>query len=202
MRFQLAISASVAALGLFSTSAFADESWTHFYAGVYSDYSSVNTQLSPTNGYVFAVNGLSGGVMLGYDKQFGSFVLGAEGDFGYSGVNGGGGDGSWVINMSGLDLAARLRAGYAFDNLLLYGTGGVTSAPWVESYNGGTSLLNERETGWQVGGGLEYAISRDVNIRGEYIYTNYGLSSGLSIAPNIQMQTNSSTFRLGLSYKF
>ena len=201
MRFYLSASTCIVALTCFAGSASADEKWTHFYAGLYSAYTSVDNHLSPTNGYVFAISGVSGGLMLGYDKQFNNLVLGFEGDAGLSGVNGSGTNNSWTVNMGGLDLSARARAGFAMDNLLIYGTGGFASSNMNVNYPSGP-ILNQNRTGWQLGAGLEYALSEKLNLRGEYLYTDFGLSNGLIPSSSQQFQTTSSTFRLGLSYKF
>ena len=203
MRIRFVLSTCSAALLMFSGHAVAKDNWTGFYTGVYSDFSSVDTHLSPSNGYVFDVNGFSGGLMFGYDQQFDKFVVGIEGDAGYSGVNGGdtGGNG-WVVKMSGIDLAARARIGMPISSALIYGTGGVALSPMDMTYNGGSDVLHQTQLGWQVGGGIEFALSDTLNLRGEYLYTDYGLSNGLIPAPSVKMQTHSNTFRIGLSYKF
>jgi outer membrane immunogenic protein len=64
------------------------------------------------------------------------------------------------------------------------------------TYNGGFDLIHKTQVGWQVGAGLEYAMSEQLRLRGEYLYTDYGQDNG----PHLHTNTNS--FRLGLSYKF
>jgi outer membrane immunogenic protein len=81
---------------------------------------------------------------------------------------------------------ARVRLGFAFDRALLYATGGVAFRerqradsvqiiaaggvvfPGLWSNGGGETV------GWTLGGGLEYAITNNWSIKGEYLYANFG----------------------------
>src|SRR5215212_8740373 len=95
------------------------------------------------NGSVFGLNGLLfenggresgfvGGGQIGYNMQFGSFVLGAEADLQYADLGGKGRyiqrAGAWynIGNGGGLDYfgTVRARLGLAIDRALVYGTGG------------------------------------------------------------------------------
>ncbi|MCD6071213.1 MAG: hypothetical protein K0S42_1729 [Microvirga sp.] len=100
--------------------------------------------------------GFTGGGQIGYNWQFGSFVVGAEADIqwadtgdqdavfiagpGNAGVFRAGefeGDADWFGTV-------RLRAGVAFDRVLVYATGGLA--------------YTEDNTGWTAGGGVEWAL--------------------------------------------
>ena len=76
---------------------------------------------------------------------------------------------------------ARARAGFVAtpDNrLMIYGTGGfaygggsrtstsMTPQRWGLFSNGGSTT----RTGWTIGGGVEYAITNNITIKGEYLY--------------------------------
>ena len=79
----------------------------------------------------------------------------------------------------------RGRLGYAFDNVLLYGTGG-----WAWSSNqyirtqltgalnlataGTDEAMNTYLSGWTAGGGVAVAFAQNWNVFAEYRYTNYG----------------------------
>ena len=68
------------------------------------------------------------------------------------------------------------------NRLMIYGTGGV-------AYGGGSSSFNvydatqgsfwngnpsSTRTGWTIGGGVEYAITNNITIKGEYLYADLG----------------------------
>lgn len=125
----------------------------------------------------------------------------------------------WVASIRG-------RVGYlVIPNLLAYGTGGVAWGKF--DYNGsalcsgpgcgggGTysanAALSSTQTGWTVGGGIEWAISNNWLLRGEYLY--YRFNSGPSAVAQVALfpvnpssfswgSTNVSVARLGVSYKF
>jgi len=99
----------------------------------------------------------TGGGQIGYNYQIGSFVIGAEADI--QGIDSGnnsnavfipgpGFTGTFVPGEfeNGADWwgSARLRAGVAFDRFLVYATGGLA--------------YTEDNTGWALGGGVEWAM--------------------------------------------
>jgi len=99
----------------------------------------------------------TGGGQIGYNYQIGSFVIGAEADI--QGIDSGnnsnavfipgpGFTGTFVPGEfeNGADWwgSARLRAGVAFDRFLVYATGGLA--------------YTEDNTGWALGGGVEWAL--------------------------------------------
>lgn len=75
--------------------------------------------------------------------------------------------------------AARARGGYAFSNLLFYGTGGFAWADVDHSFstsNGVNTFVesggDDELTGYQLGGGVEWAWGERWRFGAEYIYTN------------------------------
>ncbi len=162
-------------------------------------------------------SGFTGGAQVGYNWQSGNFVYGVEGDINY--LNGrrrgastvfapgapAGYQGTYVVNNGGGNNGnvfgtARLRAGYAYDHLLLYVTGGAafggrgvgsSSATYyqgagvpadiapgnraaVYSSGGGSSS----RVGYALGAGLEYAVTNNWTVKGEYLYANFGGGKG------------------------
>jgi outer membrane immunogenic protein len=76
---------------------------------------------------------------------------------------------------------ARGRLGIASDRFLVYGTGGLayTSGHYLFSYAdtlfpavGSASTANN--VGYAVGGGLEYAFTPNVSVKGEFLYSQFG----------------------------
>ncbi len=124
----------------------------------------------------FSVSGLTGGALVGHNFQFKNFVFGLEGDASYGDVDGNdtiaGTNYDFEVNISG---TVRGRFGYVINELYLYGTAGVAFADVKVSDNTGiTGSDRQLNIGFVVGGGLEYAISENLHIRGTYLYTNYG----------------------------
>ena len=123
-------------------------------------------------------NGLSYGLLAGYNYQFGSLVLGIEGDFQgwtageirYTAVTG-----DFLTAHSKWGGSIRGRLGFAFDRALFYLAGGAafvsneTSIPTtgISVGDGGTRL------GWTVGGGIDYAITNNWFTGIEYRYSQF-----------------------------
>jgi uncharacterized caspase-like protein/opacity protein-like surface antigen len=148
----------------------------------------VASRLSPDG------NGAVGGAQFGFNYQIGPVVIGAETDL--SATRLGGRDTS-SVNPFGVQVTTqsenklsmlgtvRARAGLAFGNLLVYGTGGyaygrveqggsITPNP----ANNPTYLASRSEMagGWALGGGVEYAITPGISVRLDY--TRYDLGRG------------------------
>ncbi len=188
--------------------------------------------------------GFIGGGQAGYNWQTGAFVLGVETDFdgttnskSFNNVGvpfaGAGvpallqGDFLSVNGKAALSWLGTTRARVGFvatpDNrLMIYGTGGV-------AYGGGTSNFSvfdsttgsfftgspsSTRVGWVVGGGVEYAITNNWTIKGEYLYADLGSSDFNTIGnaaaavnfPGVvasgRVSYNASIFRAGVNYKF
>jgi outer membrane immunogenic protein len=111
---------------------------------------------------------LVGGVQAGYNWQLGSWVLGVEGDI------------DFAENVNYL-ASARGRLGWAAGNWLFYGTGGVafidtdTDFAVVSTNQGPFSFSNgESDTGYVVGGGIDYKISPNLSLGAEALYYGFG----------------------------
>ena len=131
-----------AAMALFgmalSTQAFAQD-WSGPEIGIQGGYawgtSSGNVNCFPVAcapgvPYSFGPSGILGGGHAGYNWQFGQVVLGIEGDAEGADVSSNGtghfGVTPYTFHSSmDFDASVRGKLGYAFDRVLLYGTGGV-----------------------------------------------------------------------------
>ena len=123
-------------------------------------------------------NGLSYGVLAGYNYQIGQLVLGVEGDFQgwtvgeirYTAVTG-----NFLTAHSKWGGTIRGRLGYAADRALLYVTGGAafvsteTSIPFTGISIGG----QDTRLGWTAGVGLDYAFTNNWFTGVEYRYSQY-----------------------------
>jgi len=174
--------------------------------------------------------GFLGGVQAGYNYQFtpgAGFVVGIEADIDWADFGRNNNNGllftsftvpqfpGTVFSPSGLAASthsnnnqwfgtARLRAGYAWDRFLVYGTGGLaygsvsnngngfgggliatTARGFVNPVSGvagpSTAFLgtvgsggSREKVGWTLGVGAEYAFTYNWTIKAEYLYANFG----------------------------
>ncbi|MBN9062707.1 MAG: hypothetical protein BGP06_18935 [Rhizobiales bacterium 65-9] len=195
-------------------------SWTGFYVGLQGGYAwgrSSGTISSPIGvpalGYAYdAKGGLFGG-HVGYNYQFSpNFVAGLEGDLEWAGIKDSVSSAVLgVTHRTKLDWQGSVRArfGVAFDRVLVYATGGVAFADIkrnVYTFPGGVNLLSNSNTraGWTLGGGIEYAVTNNVSIRGEYRYTSYNNKSSSNPVLNIadDGKYRQHAVRAGITYKF
>jgi opacity protein-like surface antigen len=217
--------------------------WTGFYVGAFgsgllgtADWNYVGGGVSPH------VGGYSFGGDIGYNYQFGPYVLGVEADLGKARVTGGTACGpllagiftsaapmfqmtcnAWADWMA----TATARVGYAWERVLLYVKAGgawtnqqvaatcnesaillVASAPFQSCSNpagilsagfGGSKTIS----GWTVGYGTEFALTRNWSVRAEYNYISFGdrnvVASDGSLL-NIGMHVSEA--KVGVNYRF
>ena len=178
--------------------------------------------------------GALGGVQAGYNWQTGAFVVGAETDFDFAGVSrsarlnglpiagtGGTINPAWYStaseNVQSLG-TLRLRAGLAVDRALIYATGGLAYGEMkyasLTQYNGPAAeyvgSASAWKVGWALGGGVEYALTNNWTIKGEYLHyhlgdQSYAAQPVASNPPNIVGQTfstNGDILRVGVNTKF
>jgi outer membrane immunogenic protein len=188
--------------------------WTGAYVGANlgSNWANIGlpTGITGNNGNSAA---LAGGLQAGYLWQTGQIVYGLEGDVDYNGnsksfsyTNGA----NTFSEREKLDwsFGARGRLGYAFDRFLPFVSGGITFANLnsrLTNTGTGASDSNSRlRTGFQVGGGLEYAITNNVTARAEYIYSDYGSYTASYPANGVGLRhhVTDDALRFSLNYKF
>jgi len=140
--------------------------------------------------------GFTGGGQAGYNHQFNQYVVGAEADTEYlerSGRFSGMFVGAWGtqnVNMSGNSgwlATIRGRLGVTFNQVFVYGTGGVafTNADVNIGNNWNPALgfrdasvnLHDTRTGWTAGAGLEYALNQNWSVRAEYLRVQFNDSA-------------------------
>lgn len=189
--------------------------WTGFYAGVFGGATfnpaepgiiEFDQQLDGTYGppinagpfpadlaarfgsnFIGARNGgFTGGFELGYDKQFGNFVVGVVGDVAYVDYedvqSAFSNTPASYVETTSLDMLAtlRARAGFAIgDSILAYVHGGLAAGNATTSFisvgnPNGVSRGSTSQWGYQVGAGLEGMVTEHVSLGIEYAYTNLG----------------------------
>lgn len=145
--------------------------WTGMYAGLHLGY-----------GFSDDLDGFTGGVQLGYNWQFSpNIVFGIEADVSGTDMNGTPGGRPAHIDYLG---TARARIGYTWDRTMIYGTGGIAFS------RAAVLGLHDTDTGWTIGGGLEWAYSNSWSLKAEYLYYDLGANFDASM------------IRLGANYRF
>jgi outer membrane immunogenic protein len=174
--------------------------WTGLYIGADLGGSWAEGRYSPAG---VNVNGdsIMGGGFIGYNRQYGSFVVGLEGD-----VQGLGVDKAVGIRRIQQNLLASVngRLGVAFDRMLIYAIGGVAFSDTTLTYGGRS--WSDSDVGYNVGGGVEYAFLPNWTVRAEYRYYDFGkvtkLDPTFTVPTNFGFQKTDNTFRAGIAYKF
>lgn len=202
-------------------------SWTGIYVGVNAGLSGGNFNLTESAGGAGSEaasarsSGFSGGGQIGINYEFANnIVIGVEADFQGSTLKGTyfneGGFG--VTDQVGSKVqwwgTARGRIGYAFGNILPYATGGFAyghESTFASVSGRGISegaSFGGTHGGWTAGAGVEYAVTHNVTVKVEYLYTDLGtfnIGNEAFIggpAGSISTRTQFSTVRAGLNYKF
>jgi outer membrane immunogenic protein len=135
-----------------------------------------------------SAEGFVGGGQIGYNAQFGAFVVGVEADLQWADLGADRGVATYPAQWDAYDFrpagvaggidwfgTVRARLGVAFDRALIYGTGGF-------AYGGGDTdddfdgILNDDNddvrTGWVLGLGAEYAFTNNLTFGIEGLWVN------------------------------
>lgn len=191
----MAGAASAADLGrgpapYYSAPAVSGYNWAGFYAGLNAGY-----EWGKVSGTAGNPSGLAGGVQAGYNWQNGQFVYGAETDLQLSGAD----DtfAPWKFSNPWFG-TLRGRVGYAMNNILFYGTGGLAYGDLKGELNSLTET--KTEFGWTLGAGMEVGLAPNWSAKVEYLYMDLG-SRSFSITGN-ENGFSASVLRLGVNYHF
>ena len=144
--------------------------------------------------------GFIGGAQLGYNAQFQSFLIGIEGD-----IQGISADNSRSVTAAApgfvpftgtaetkLEWLSTLRGRLGVlvtPTVLAYATGGLAYAGVERTFRaqfapaspaGHFGKSEDQEFGWTVGGGLEWAIAKQVTVGAEYLYVDFDAAEQFS----------------------
>jgi outer membrane immunogenic protein len=241
MRLPLTLGTSIAiAAAISSTAAFADVyqpraayappimSWTGFYigghiGGAWSDgeWSDVTFSNLAFTGERFdhSISGFIGGGQIGYNQQFGNFVLGVEATLSGADLNREFNSVLFPTVSFSTDIntiaTVTGRFGVAGAQWLFYGKAGWAGAQVEASGRNADPAALDRfhfddwRNGWTVGAGLEYKIARNVSVGVEYSFielnneTDNGLSRVAALPVTLRdhdMQKQSVTARLNFQF--
>jgi len=201
--------------------------WSGFYVGGHGggldaavraqDFTIINGGY-PRDYQLEDVYGKVAGFQLGLNHQFeNNFVLGIEGSMSFakaerSTQTDDRNDEGFATKVNSI-ASLRMRGGYAVNNFLVYGMAG-----YAQGELEGSRGYNLRRTpmwladattywGWTVGAGVEYAISKNVTLKGEYSFINLENgnfspeeSDGLTVSWDAKPKLDQ--ILLGLNFKF
>ena len=217
--------------------------WQGFYIGAHVGYGwqSVNSQVFESTGALtdtlsFDRSGILGGGQVGFNWQVApNWVLGIEGDVSGADIHGTNSactaTGCASSNTKFDELATiRGRVGYAFNTVLLYGTGGwawshsstartVTcvvagggvcpGGPSPSALTGQVATASGSQDGWVAGGGIEWGFMPSWTAKLEYqhlqfdnLTRNFAYAGFPTASRRIVTNNSTDTVRVGLNYKF
>jgi outer membrane immunogenic protein len=187
--------------------------WTGVYLGVNGGYAFGDSNWSApglgSTGNFSTDGGLFGGTV-GANYQWGAFVLGIEADADWANLSGSSSSVPAGCNMfacqtqSGWLATVRGRAGYAFDRVLVYGTGGAAFGD-IAASSGLLPWNSTSQVGWTAGAGIEWAFLPNWTAKVEYLYVNLG-SQTCNFAncggPPTTVSLTENIVRAGVNFKF
>ena len=165
-------------------------SWAGPYVGANAGYATGDITNSIAN-----PSGFAGGIQGGYNWQFGQWVVGGEADF--QGNSASDTFAAWKFSNPWFG-TLRGRAGFAMNNILIYGTGGLAFG----NVRAEALTVNESHTaaGWTLGVGAEVGLTQNWSARAEYLYVNLNNSQFTLTGLPHGYQFN--VVRLGVNYRF
>jgi outer membrane immunogenic protein len=165
-------------------------SWAGPYLGGNLGYAWGSVDNNPTK-----PSGFAGGVQAGYNWQRGPWVFGVEGDIQVTGAE----DtfAPWKFSNPWFG-TLRGRAGYAFNNILFFGTAGLAFG----ELRGMTFGRSESHTtaGWTGGVGAELGLAPNWSAKIEYLYVD--LSDSQFVITGAQNGSRFGLVRAGVNYHF
>jgi len=220
-------------------------SWTGCYAGgnaggIFNDSSFSNAPsgaflapatlaINPLNTHSYKLNDSAfvAGVQYGCQRQFGTWVVGIDSDFDWTGIN----ETittfypaipqAWLAHTDTVTQklhwlsTTRAKLGWALDRWMIFAAGGLAVGRVSSSFFGqstdGTFFGSDDTTryGWTIGGGIEYAFSQNWFLRGEYLYVDLGKTHFTAFGQqnpifsfDTELKTREHVARVALSYRF
>jgi opacity protein-like surface antigen len=186
-------------------------SWTGLYLG--ANFGGVVNSENVTTPFGIVASdpaGALGGGQVGYNFQFGSLLVGIEGEFDGTAAQG-------VANFLGpgasISVTSNQRWYSTLDGrfmgpLLLFAKGGVA---WMDanyqlavtSGLGGSFSMSTTRTGWNVGAGIEYLLTPQWSAKVEYDYLDFGTNTLGFVTPvgnGATIKTEVNEIKAGVNY--
>ncbi|MGA2043697.1 MAG: outer membrane protein [Roseiarcus sp.] len=194
-------------------------SWTGFYVGVNGGFGTTDLRgnsfgpfagVGPVSAFGSPSGGLIGGTV-GYNYQIGQFVIGAEASLDWADLSKSrsffnGSSDKLKVDSIGNVLG---RLGYAWDRTLFYAAGGYAGGDvHASGFNDAFYGVNfPGSSGWRsgyaVGGGIEYAFTNNISVKGEYLFSQLQGKTYYGGTPDaVKAGLDINTFKVGVNYKF
>ena len=173
-----------------SQTQFGPDSWAGPYLGGNLGYAWGSVANNPTK-----PSGFVGGVQAGYNWQNGGWVFGLEGDIQATGAEET--FAPWKFSNPWFG-TVRGRGGYAFSNILVYGTVGLAFG----ELRANTFGLTESHTnvGWTAGVGAEVGLTQNWSAKVEYLYVD--LANSNFVITGASNGYRFGLIRAGVNYRF
>lgn len=169
---------------------------------------------------------LSGAMLggtIGYNHQIDRFVIGVEGDFDFGNIKDSQRDGNYIVETSKIENFASIRGRVGVlltPALLAYATGGVAfenleygeSCPepaavaavgtWCSRHGPYKLSKSQWNTGYVVGGGFEWMVAKQISLKLEGLYADFGTneySLGDPLSTK-KIDSSESILRIGVNY--
>ena len=180
--------------------------WTGFYLGINggggwgdSDWNGLGVTNNPGGGMI--------GATAGYNWQaIGSpWVFGIEGDIDWTGISDSVACPIGFVCETRNDFLGTIRgrAGFAWDRVMPYVTGGVAFGN-IDAKRTGFAGSSDTNAGWTIGVGVEAAVAPNWTAKIEYLYTDLGDTTcgfaGCGTPTNVDLTLN--IVRAGVNYRF
>lgn len=230
------ITISAVALMASTTPSVADNlSFNGPYIGIVGSYSWNNVDFPGVPAYPAGtprpdLSGAMIGLTAGYNYRVGNAVVGIEADYMVGKISSTERDGNYLTEDYQIDGLGTVRArlGYVAGDFMPFVTGGVAferltigqqcpdpaAVPfgWCRPANGYAPYdLHDKQWqfGYVIGGGLEWAASDKITLKGEVLYTDFGTEtfdlgktpSGKSLSP-FDIKSNETLVRFGAAVRF
>jgi outer membrane immunogenic protein len=190
----------------------AGRNWSGAYAGVQGGWARLEPDSQPGLGLPAAnfiqpgSHSLIGGGHIGYNLQYGNFVVGVEADINRTDFSATAScfNPAFVCNASSdWNASIRGRLGYAADRFLVFATGGFA----VADFDGFTRNVvsefpdSKKVHGYAIGAGIEYAWSDTNTVRVEYRHLDFSKQTMTYDVPYI-VEPEIDMVLVGMSFKF
>jgi outer membrane immunogenic protein len=181
--------------------------WGGVYFGINAGYGFGRTDWTAPAGTTgnFNTSGFLGGGTVGANFQAAAFVFSVEGDIDWTNVKGTTSNAGCVGCQTSSNYlgTGRVRAGYAFDRILVYATGGGAVGNVKATTAAGSN--SNTEFGWTAGLGVEAAFSPNWTAKVEYLYVdlaNGTCTTACGAFGPVGVTFTESIVRAGVNYKF
>ncbi|MDQ0471728.1 outer membrane protein [Labrys wisconsinensis] len=172
--------------------------WTGFYAGINAGYGFSGDFGSATGRRLNDAKGFVGGGQVGFNYQIDPVVVGIEGELDYSDQKD-----SFAGSRANLNWRGSLtpRLGFTMDRFLPYVKAGLAFGE-TDLKVAGVGSDSNTLVGWTAGAGIEYAVTDNISVRGEYNYTDLSKDTFNIGGAAVKTGFRGSDVKAGLNYKF